>query len=199
MVSLAVGLVIFSSRNLIDQTDQTDQTDRTDQTGIAPHRNPRASSAFWDSARAPDPGHDLPIIAIRPEDLGIVQPSAPIDHPDRIASIISQNDHPAIQSAALSWFEQDPTAARDWLAMQTTYDDLQPAISYIVSKISENGDLKTALEWSALLKGGTLRDDTIFEIHALALRNGKITVLEINPDLIPPARIEELLGGAAGD
>jgi len=84
-----------------------------------------------------------------------------------------------IVAIALSWFEQDPTAARDWLAMQTTYDDLQPAISYIVSRISEKGDLKTALEWSALLKDGTLRDDTIFDIHALALRNGKITVSEI--------------------
>lgn len=179
----------------------SDQSDTNDQAKPVPTRKLRTaiSPDFWNSARVPDPGHDLPIIAIRPEDLGIVPPSVPIDHPARIARAISQNDLPAIQSATLSWFEQDPVAARDWLAMQPTYDDLQPAISYIASRISEKGDLNTALEWTALLPGGTLRDDTIFGIYALALRNGMITASEINLDGLPPDRQTELLSGAAGD
>jgi len=83
--------------------------------------------------------------------------------------------------------------------MQATYDDLQPAISYIASRVAENGDLETALEWTALLPGGTLRDDTIFDIYALALRNGKITASEINLGGLPPDRQAELLSGAPGD
>ncbi len=195
MVSLAVGIVIFSTKN------STDRSDRTDETVFPPPRKPRtvSPSAFWNSAHVPDPGRDLPVTSIRPEDLGVVPPSAPIDHPARIARAISENDLPAIQSAALSWFEQDPAAAREWLAIQPTYDDLQPAISYIVSKISERGDLKTALEWSALLKESTLRDDTLFSIHALALRNGNLKPSEIARDLIPNDRLDELLSGAAGD
>jgi len=188
MVSLAVGIVIFSTKN------STDRTDRTDETGLRPPRDPRPATAH-----VPDPGRDLPVTSIRPEDLGVFPPSAPIDHPARIARAISEDNLPAIQSAALSWFEVDPAAARDWLAIQPTYDDLQPAISYIVSKISERGDLKTALEWSALLKESTLRDDTLFSIHALALRNGNLKPSEIARDLIPNDRLDELLSGAAGD
>ncbi len=177
----------------------TAPSDRTNPPNPITRRSPRAAPDFWSAAHAPDPGGKIPLAFIRPEDLGVLPPTSPIDHPARIARAISENDLPAIQSAALSWFDQDPTAARDWLAIQPTYDDLQPAISYIVSRISEKGDLKTALEWSALLSYGTLRDDTIFNIHALALRNGRITASEINLDEIPPERRSELLSGAAGD
>jgi hypothetical protein len=189
-VSLALGIAIFPIRN---------STDRTDQTALPPPRKTRTAPDFWNSARVPDPGHDLPIIAIRPEDLGVVASTEPVDHAARIARAISEDDLPAVQSAALSWFEKDPAAARDWLAMQSTYDDLQPAISYIASRIAEQGDLKTALEWTALLPVGTLRDDTIFNIHALALRDGRITASEIWLDGIPPDRHADLFSGAAGD
>lgn len=178
---------------------RNDRADRTNPPDPITRRVPRTSPAFWTSARIPAPVEEIPISVIRPEDLGIVAPTSPIDHPARIARAISENDLPAVQSAALSWFEQDPTAARDWLAMQSTYDDLQPAIRFIASRISEKGDLNTALAWTNLLPDGTLRDDTLFDIHALALRNGKISVSEITSDAIPPDRHAELLSGAAGD
>lgn len=193
LLTLAAALFLFLKNNPSDQADLTDPPDPITR------RDRPAPSDFWNSARAPDPGHDLPVTAICPEDLGVIPPSAPIDHSARIAAAISRNDLPAIQSAALSWFEQDPVAARDWLAMQPTFDDLQPAISYIVSRISEKGDLKTALEWSALLTDGTIREDTLFNIHALALRNHQITFPEINPEGISPERLQELQSGAAGD
>lgn len=192
LISATVLLHIFA-------TSLSDHPSITDSSPNLHPRKLRPAPAFWNSAHVPDPGHDLPITPIRPADLGVVAPSAPIDHPARIARAISQNDHPAIQSAALSWFEQDPAAARDWLATQHTYADLQPAISYIVSKISEKGDLDTAIEWSALLTAGTLRDDTLFDIHALALRNGDLQPSEIQRDLIQKSRLDELLTGAAGD
>lgn len=179
----------------------SDQPSESDRSGLLPTRKLRTATSpdFWNSAHVPDPGRELPITAIRPDELGVFPPSAPMDHPARIVRAIAENDHPAIQSAAFSWFEQDPAAARNWLAMQQTYEDLQPAISYIASRISEKGDLKTAIEWSALLPDCTLRDDTLFNIHALALRNGRISASEIKLDVIPPDRHAELLSGAAGD
>ena len=159
-------------------------------------RAPRSRPAT--STHANDPPAP-PLRPIRPEDLGARQASGRIDHPARINRGISENNLPAIQTAVLSWFEQEPEAARDWLSKQETYADLQPAISYIVSRIAENGDLKTAIEWTALLSDGTLRDDTLVDIHSLALRNGTIRPSEIPLDLIPPDRREELLSGAAGD
>jgi hypothetical protein len=199
-------LVIFSllftlaaASFFIFQKDQTDPSNQTDQTNLATRRPTRAAPDFWDSAVVPDPGESVPVITIRPEDLGVRTPATPIDPQALIAKAISENNLPAIQSAALTWFQQDPTAARDWLAAQSTLDDLQPAISYIASSISEKGDIKTAIEWVKLLPEGTLREDTLFNIHALALRNRQITFSEINPEGISAERLQELQSGAAGD
>ncbi len=192
----AFSIILFIA---IAPSDRTNTTNRTNPPNPNTRRPPHSTPDFWHTAHVPDPGAEIPISVIRPEDLGVSPPTAPVDHPARIARAISENDLPAIQSAALSWFEQDPVAARNWLAMQSTYDDLQPAISYIASRVSERGDLNTALEWTRLLPDGTLRDDTIFDIHALALRNGMITASEIMIEGIPPDRREELFSGAAGD
>jgi len=186
LIALSLGLFLILKSEPPEPPKQADPSAR------APRNRPA------DSPHANDPSAPPPR-PIRPEDLGVKAPTGPIDHPARISRAISENNLPAIQTAVLSWFGQDPTAARDWLATQTTYDDLQPAIGYIVSDIAEKGDLKTAIEWSALLSDGTLRDDTLFNIHALALRNGIITPSEIPLDLIPADRHEDLLSGAAGD
>lgn len=186
----AAFLVFAAAIILFLRDDRSDHAGLTEKTGPITRRAPRGT---------PDPGQKIPVTVIRPPDLGVFPPAAPIDHSAWIARAISENDVPAIQSAALSWFEQDPAAARDWLAMQTTYDDLQPAISFIASRISEKGDLETALAWTKLLSDGTLRDDTIFDIHALAIRSGRIVASEMTLDEIPPDRREELLSGAAGD
>lgn len=196
-ILLTLAAVVFFFQK--DLTDPSDQSDQTDLKHTTPRRAPRATPDFWDSAQVPDPGGDVAVAAIRPEDLGVIPLTEPIDHAAHIARAISENDLPAIQSAALSWFERDPTAARDWLATQSTLEDLQPAISYIASRISEKGDLDTAIEWTKLLPDGTLRDDTVFDIHALALRNRQITFSEINPEGISPERLQELQSGAAGD
>lgn len=189
-ITLAFAGILFFRSDPADPPDRSDPISR---------RKPRAAPDFWNSARVPDPGGEIPISAIRPEDLGVVPPTSAIDHPARIIRAISANDLPALQSAALSWFEQDPAAARDWLVTQSTYDDLLPAIRFIASHLAEKGDLTTALAWTKLLPDGTLRDDTLFDIHALALRNGRITPAEITLDAIPPERRAELLSGAAGD
>lgn len=157
------------------------------------------AAAFWESAHVPDSGEHAHVTTIRPEDLGIAPPALPMDPAASIAKSISENNLPAIQSAALFWFQRDPAAAREWLASQSTLEDLQPAISYITNHISDNGDIKIALEWAKLLNEGTIREDTIFDIHALALRNGQITFQEIDPDGIPAERFQELRSGAAGD
>ncbi len=201
-ILLAVAVILLCALGALflrkkhpDPTVSSNQPDISRQSS----RAPRAAPDFWDSAIVPDPGERPPIATIRPEDLGITIPTTPVDPQALISKAISENNLPAIQSAALWWFQQDPTAARDWLATQSTFEDLQPAISYIANHISEKGDIKTAIEWVKLLPEGTLREDTLFDIHALALRTRQITTSEITPDGIPPERFQELLSGAAGD
>ncbi|MFC7336542.1 hypothetical protein ACFQY0_05075 [Haloferula chungangensis] len=160
---------------------------------------PSVSPPFWKSAEVSDPGREIPVRIIQAEDLGALPPAADTDHVALLTQAIEGMDRAAIQSAALAWYRHDPQATRDWLAAQPSLDDLQPAISYIVHEISENGDLDAAIEWSALIDEGPAREDTIFEIHALALRNGLITKDQIKLELIAPSRRAELLSGAAGD
>lgn len=197
LLPITLGVLLVTG-NPTDEADLSDQTD-TSSTKSTTRRAPRETTGFWDSAVVSDPGEAPPVIAIRPEDLGVIVPTTPADPQALITKAISEDDLPAIQSAALVWFQQDPTAARDWLATQSTLEDLQPAISYIASSISENGDIKTAIEWLKLLPEGTLREDTHFNIHALALRNRQITFSEINPEGMSPERFQELQSGAAGD
>jgi hypothetical protein len=201
-IALAIGplaaLFIFSQKSKTP-TPSEEQADITAPTKKSVRQSSGREESFWDQAIVPDPGKEVPLNVIRPEELGVVPPSN-AQHPSLLLNLaISENNLPAIQATVLSWFGQDPTATRDWLATQTTFDDLQPAISYIVSSIAEKGDLQTAVEWSALISDQTLHDDTLFQIHALALRNGMITPSEIKIDLIPADRHEELLSGAAGD
>jgi hypothetical protein len=139
------------------------------------------------------------VASIRPEDLGVRPRGGNYDHPARIREIIEAGDMTSLQSATLSWFEHDPAAARDWLAAQPSLEEFQPSISYIAHHISEGGDLALALEWAALLTDVTLHDDTVFDIHALAIRNGRLSPADIPVGLIEEARMEELLNGAPGD
>lgn len=203
-LAVVAGIVLFITAGILflkqHQTDQRNKhQDRPDRTNATSRRSEPSSRDFWDSAIVPDPGEHPPVSTIRPEDLGIKPTTTPVDPQALIAKAISENNLPAIQSAALTWFEHDPTAARDWLASQSNLDDLQPAISYIAQRISENGDLPSAIEWANILTDPTAREDTLFGIQALALRNRQITLDQINPQGLSPERIEELRSGAAGD
>ena len=195
LLTLAAGGVLLQKA----RTDPSNPPDQTDLKNTNPRRAPRNTPDFWDSAVVPDPGEPVPIIAIRPEDLGIKPPTTAVDPQALIVQAIADNNLPALQSAALSWFQQDPAAARDWLAAQSNLDDLQPAISYIAHHISENGDLPSAIEWANILTDPTTREDTLFGIQALALRNRQITLDQINPQGLSPERLDELRSGAAGD
>lgn len=194
LLPITLGVLFVTT----DETDLSGQTD-TSSTNPTTRRPPRVSTDFWDSAVVPDPDEDPPVIAIRPEDLGVIAPTTPVAPQALIAKAIEENNLPAIQSAALTWFQQDPTAARDWLAAQSTLDDLQPAISYIAHRISENGDLPSAIKWANIITDPTTREDTLFGIQALALRNRQIKFDQIHTQGLSPDRIEELRSGAAGD
>jgi hypothetical protein len=197
LVPFFVILTLTAASFFIFQKNQTEPSNSPDQANLTTRPSPRAAPEFWDSAVVPDPGESIPIAAVRSEDLGV--PATPAVPQALITKAISEGNLPAIQSATLIWFQQDPTAARDWLAAQSTLDDLQPAISYIASSISEKGDIKTAIEWVKILPEGTLREDTLFNIQALALRNRQITFSEINPEGISAERLQEFQSGAAGD
>ena len=197
LVPFFVILTLVAASFFIFQKDKTEPSNSPDQANLTTRPSPRAAPEFWHSAVVPDPGESIPVAAVRSEDLDV--PATPAVPQALITKAISEGNLPAIQSATLIWFQQDPTAARDWLAAQSTLDDLQPAISYIASSISEKGDIKTAIEWVKILPEGTLREDTLFNMQALALRNRQITFSEINPEGISAERLQELQSGAAGD
>jgi len=199
LLTASIFLTLVGASLIFFRKDQAVSSNPLDPANPTTRRATRTPTDFWDSAQVPDPGESVPIATIRPEDLGVTVPTTPVEPQALIAKAVSENNLPGIQSAALVWFQQDPTAARDWLATQSTFEDLQPAISYIANHISEKGDLKTAIEWANILTDPSVRENTLFDIQALALRNRHITAAEISTDGLSSERVEELLSGAAGD
>jgi hypothetical protein len=189
----AVAAIFLRQNDQPDPSNQPDQTDHPLSTAKKSTRSTRGNSPH-----ANDP-HPRPLHAITPESLGISSTLAQVHPADVIARAIAEENLPLIHSATLAWFQQDPQAARDWLAQQESLDALQPAISYIAASIGEKGDIPTAMEWLKLLTDDTLRESTLFDIQALALRARRITPEQIITDGLSPERIEELRSGAAGD
>ena len=69
----------------------------------------------------------------------------------------------------------------------------------IAGKIAEAGDPAHALEWAALLTPGPEQEQSVFDIYALAARSRRFSEAELRAAPLPPARVDELLSGAAGD
>ncbi len=123
----------------------------------------------------------------------------PSDPATRIITALHANDLTAVQVSAYAWFEQDPVAARNWLATQPTLEDLQPAIAFITAAISSKGDMATALQWSDLISEKPLHEQILFGIYVDALHRHEITPDEIPENILAPEFMAELNSGAAGD
>jgi hypothetical protein len=204
-LALCVLGVISLKKNPADHSDQSDPSGSIARSSVknsTTHPNKATTSRdapFWESAIVPDPGEHIPAPTIRPEDLGIVVPAVPIPPTETLTKAIAENDLPLIQSAALAWFQQDPASARDWLASQQDLENLQPAISSIANHIADHGEINAAMVWANIITEPTLRESTLFDIQALALRNNRITPEQIITDGLSPERVAELRSGAAGD
>lgn len=121
------------------------------------------------------------------------------DPATEVIRLAAAGDFKKLNFAFATWFDRDPIHARDWLALQTSMDDLQPAIAMVAGKIAQDGDPANGLEWAKLLHPSPQQEQTIFDIYALAARQNQFTQEQLKSAPLPPARIAELLGGAAGD
>ena len=158
-------------------------------------RIPSKDAPFWNSAVVPEPKDFRgPTAVIEPQ---IKLPQ--VDHPREVARLHRSGEISSLNFALAAWFDADPTAARDWLASQTSFDSYQPALTMIAGKIAEAGDPAHALEWAALLPPGPEQEQSLFDIYALAARNHRFTEAQLRAAPLPPERIAELLSGAAGD
>jgi hypothetical protein len=189
----AASAIFLRQKDKHDPSNQPDQSDHPLSTAKKSTRSTRENSPHSN-----DP-HPPPLHVIRPEDIGVIPPTN-AEHPSiLLSSAIAQENLPLIHSATLAWFALDPQAARDWLAAQDSLDELQPAIVGITGVIAEAHDIPTAMEWLKLLTDDTVRESTLFDIQALALRNRRITPEQIVTDGLSADHIEELRSGAAGD
>ena len=166
--------------------------------------NPRGTHAAQPphpgkSTRAPAIERTLPPIVIDPASLGVPREIPPADHPARIRDAIAVGDDAALTRATVAWFEADPAAVRDWLVSQPTLEALQPALAGIAVQLAEHGHTGNAIEWAATLDHDEDRNEALFTIHALGLRNGSISPEDLNDLDLPGEMIDELAGGAAGD
>ncbi len=159
-------------------------------------QRPTLDLPFWEQAVIPEPEITRPTS----RDNHLIAPIA--NSPDPATEVIrlaAAGDFENLNFAFATWFDRDPIAARDWLALQKSLDNLQPAIAMVAGKIAQDGDPTNGLEWAKLLHPGSQQEQTYFDIYALAARQNQFTPDQLKSAPLPAARIEELLSGAAGD
>jgi hypothetical protein len=185
ILSLTILGVHFLKRDSSDQSNPSNLRLLSITTQARP-RIPSKDVPFWNSAIVPEPKNFR-----EPSSVDLLQSKLPlVNHPSDVA---------ALNFALAAWFDADPAAARDWLARLDSLDLYQPALTMIVGKIAQAGDLAHALAWAALLTPGPEQEQSLFDIYALAARNHRFSEAELRAAPLPPARIDELLSGAAGD
>jgi hypothetical protein len=152
--------------------------------------------AFWSSANISEPEN---VRAPLPE-VSVKKPSSsPMDLPAQVQRHDQTGNISSLNAALTAWFETDSAAARDWLAKQDSLTHLQSALCNIAAKIAEDGNPAHAIEWASLLEDHAQREQSIFDIYALATRWNLLTDEQLKAAPLPPERIAELLSGAAGD
>jgi len=162
----------------------------------ASHKRPRPvpDPPFWEQAVIPEPASTRPIMR-EPQ----IQSHPSPDPATEVIRLAAAGDFKELNFAFATWFDRDPIHARDWLALQTSMDDLQPAIAMVAGKIAQDGDPANGLEWAKLLHPSPQQEQTIFDIYALAARQNQFPPEQLKTAPLPASRIEELLSGAAGD
>lgn len=146
----------------------------------------------------PAPAPDQPPVPVTPASAGL-RDDLPANFPAQLRTHLKQGNLDAVQVTTYAWFEHDPTAVRDWLESQNTFEDLQPAISFIATRIAESGDTTSALSWSELITREDLRNETVVSIYVAALAQNLISHSEIPETALPPTLLESLKSGAASD
>jgi hypothetical protein len=140
-----------------------------------------------------------PLEPITPTKLGIRPKENITDHAAHLRELITAGDASAIQSATFLWFQQNPEAARQWIISQPDHTTLEPAISYIANHIGDTSSVSDALDFAEIIPSEDLRNQTYHQILALALRNGKITLKDLDLTGLPQSIIEDLSSGAPLD
>jgi len=159
-------------------------------------QRPIQDPPFWEQAIIPEPAITRPILREPRMEATISNPPDPATEVMRLSAA---GDFEKLNFAFATWFDRDPINARDWLAARTSMAGLQPTISMVAGKIAQDGDLTNGLEWAKLLHPGPQQEQTFFDIYALAARQHQFTQEQLKSAPLPAARIDDLLGGAAGD
>lgn len=199
-MKIAAIIVLFIALTAIFWPDWTEKGEEIPQPIAASKARTRIPSKdkdapFWNAAVVPEPTFFREPSATIPSQTKLPQ----VDHPREVARLHNSGDVAALNFALSAWFNADAAAARDWLAAQENLDSYQPALNMIVAQIAAAGDPAHALEWAAILTPGPEQEQSVFDIYALAARSHRFTEAELRAAPLPPARIDELLSGAAGD
>ncbi|MBK1815896.1 hypothetical protein JIN84_09720 [Luteolibacter yonseiensis] len=123
----------------------------------------------------------------------------PEDRRGNVLRLLAAGEDRMAQTAICEWFSTDPSAAREWLESQPSFENFQPAISIISKNIAESGSPADALAWAGLLDEGPVREQTVYEIYAIGRRYHWLSDEQIQAAPFSPDRVAALLNGAADD
>lgn len=142
---------------------------------------------------------ETPPAKTEPEPTPAPRASLTGEHRRLTEELLAAGKNTELNVELLNWFRADAKAARDWLDQREDFAPFQPALKMITEDFAVSGEPAAALEWLPLLTDPQLREDTLFSVMAAGRRNSRFTDAELRAVDLPPARITQLLSGAADD
>lgn len=135
-------------------------------------------TAFWTSAIVPEP--EKPRI---PTAAAIQGTPAAVDAAQKTAARLREIESaPATpeniqfyNQQAILYYDQDPTAATDWLNSTQGFEHLGPALASIAASLGERGHLDIANIIIESIPDADARRSAVLDIYSLRARNGQVT------------------------
>lgn len=207
-LAVAIGLGVF----LAQPSHETPRPGRQDtqeklavqKTKPAHASSPLASTAtdqddkpFWEEADVPDPGEDEPAaVAVIP------RPQGPIivrDYESEVKALEKDGDTQQLNDSLMLWFNQDPTAATDWINETEHFEAIAPSLHLLAQGMANQGHLETALTWADSISDPGKRHETLLHIYAHEARQRKVTREALQQQGFSQEDIAVIFSGELGD
>lgn len=178
---------------------------KQDTPAIVPKEKVTSSSAiknddekpFWEEAEVPDPGFDEPAaVAIVPK------PSSPImarDYAAEVRAFEKDGQAGPLNDSLMLWFNQDPTAATEWINETERFEDISPSLHSLAQGIAHQGHLDTALTWADSIPDPAQRHETLLRIYAHEARQRRVTRETLQQQGFSQEDITVIFSGELGD
>lgn len=114
---------------------------------------------------------------------------------EKITEALLAGDSVSAELSMVAWFEVDPEAVEEWVAVQEEPEALDEGLSALAFHLGDHERRDEAVRWAERIENGNRRETTLRDIYALALRKREMTLEEVPLAELPEWVREDLMNG----